>query len=653
MAALRARDLAGILGPGGALATVMPGYEARPGQLQMAEATLAALQRDGVLLVEAGTGTGKTLGYLLPAVLSGQRVVISTGTRALQDQIMRDALPLLSRLLGAEPSVAYMKGLSNYLCLRRYQAFLTGPASMRGAGARALPLLEDFAGHTQTGDLSELSLPAGLQSVLGEVCSGSDTRVGARCKHFDACFVTRMKQAAERAQLVVVNHHLFFADLALKAGGAAGYGGVIPDYDAVIFDEAHMVEDVATDFFGLSLSSAKLEALVRDAERVFSACRLGAAGEALTRELAVTASAFFAALPRPAAAESGRVPLHPDEFTGRVQAPMFALDTALDGIASFVEGQLERPEPLQQVQRRARQVQEGLSTIAEGGGRDMVTWTAQRGRGVQIGASPIDVAETLREELLLRGHGVVLTSATLTAGDSFEFVCKRLGIPEGAETLALPSPFDYAAQAALYLPRDIDDPRAQSFFPRAVSEVEALLSITGGGAFLLCTSLRAMHAFARRLQGALPYPVLVQGQAPSATLLERFRALGDAVLIATGSYWQGVDVPGDALRMVIMDKLPFDVPTDPLVQSRCERVEQAGDNPFMKYLVPSAALTLKQGFGRLIRSQRDRGIVAILDSRLSKKGYGKVLLRSLPPATRCATLAEVRSFWEDAACVSG
>lgn len=639
-------ELDELLGVGGALSRGMPGYEPRPGQLEMARAVELALSRDGVLLVEAGTGTGKTLAYLAPALLSGKRVVISTGTKTLQDQIMLDALPLLQRCVGKSLSVAYMKGLSNYLCLRRFDEFRHSPGSLRGAAARVLPLLEAWQQRTEIGDLSELPALSEQPSLAQQVCSGSETRIGSRCKHFDACYVTRMRERASQAQIVVVNHHLLFADLALRRSAGAYGAGVIPDYDAVIFDEAHMVEDIATDFFGVSISSGRLEKLVADAERIFRAAKLDDAAPSIVSDVAVTGSALFAMLPRPAAGEGGRVPLDPTEFTGRVQAPMFALDDALLALSAYAERHAERSDGLLQLGRRAGQVRDDLALVADGGGSNQVAWTIQRGRGVTIGASPIDVGETLRQELFMRGQAVVLTSATLTTAGSFEFVRGRLGIEEDAEELSLPSPFDYASQAALYLPADIEDPRDRGFHARAAREIIELVSLTGGGAFILCTSLRAMHALSKRCRPSIRQPVYVQGEAPNNILIQRFREEGDAVLFATQSFWHGVDVPGNALRLVIIDKLPFDVPSDPLVQARCARLQEQGIAPFMKYLVPSAALSLKQGFGRLIRGRNDRGIVAILDSRLSRKGYGKVLLRSLPDARRCTQLSEVRDFWE-------
>jgi ATP-dependent DNA helicase DinG len=634
-------DIEAVLGPSGLLARGMSGYEHRAVQLEMARATEQALRRDELLLVEAGTGTGKTLAYLVPALLSGKKVVISTGTKTLQDQIVQHDLPLLARHLGALPEVACMKGLGNYLCLRRYGELLRSPASLMPRVARDLPLVERWLERTETGDRGELELPDDA-AIWSDVQSGSDTRIGPRCAEYDRCFVTRMRNQAAAAQVVIVNHHLFFADLALRGDHPAG---AIPEYDAVIFDEAHLIEDVATEFFGVSVSSARVQVLLRDAERVLGAFELGREAERLIAHAAQRGSDFFAALPRAAGAEGARTPLSPEVFLDRLREPMFALDDALDALASFCKRKADAGEPVAQIARRADAVRDDVATIADGGGGGRVCYTHARGRSVSLGASPIDVTEILRERLFYRGVGVVMTSATLSTGESFAFVRSRLGIDVDARELLLASPFDYPSQAALYLPADLPDPRAADYLERAGAEITQLIALTGGGAFVLCTSLRMMRAFAERLRAELGERVLMQGDAPNAALLDRFRAHGSAVLVATMGFWQGVDVPGAALRLVIIDKLPFDVPSDPLIAARCARLEERGEQPFMKYLVPSAALALKQGFGRLIRTRHDRGIVAILDSRLSRKGYGRVLLRSLPPATRCRTMPEVVQFW--------
>lgn len=636
------------LGPSGRFSATLPGFESRPGQLQMALAIESALRHEGTLLVEAGTGTGKTLAYLLPAIESGKKVVVSTGTKTLQDQIMRHDLPLLEAQLGRAIKAACMKGLSNYLCLRRYEEFRHSAAAVSGTAGRHLSRLELWRERTQTGDYEEFAQELESAELWAEVQSGSDTRVGPRCKHFEACFVTRMRRSAESAELIVVNHHLYFADLALRDAG--GHAGILPDHDAVIFDEAHLIEDIATDFFGVSVSTTKLEVFVRDATRCFASVGLGARAERPVAAVALTASRLWSELPRPRLAlngEGGRTPLLAEHVVTRLTQPLFALDNALDAVANLALGEAARGESVAQIARRAQLLRDQLAFVAETGPGKHVAWTHARGRSSSVGCSPIEIGPMLRERLFMRGGALVLTSATLSTSGSYEYVKTRLGIDFEVDELSLPAPFDYAAQSALYLPSGLGDPREDGFSELASKEIAELVDITGGGAFVLCTSLRAMHELAERCQSLLPQQILVQGEASNAALLESFRKNGDAVLFATSSFWQGVDVPGAALRLVIIDKLPFDVPADPLIQARCQSLKQRGVEPFMKYLVPSAALVLKQGFGRLIRTQRDRGIVALLDERVSNKGYGKVFLRSLPEARRCRSLAEVRGFWDE------
>ncbi|MEM9192866.1 MAG: helicase C-terminal domain-containing protein, partial [Myxococcota bacterium] len=594
---------------------------------------------DGVLLVEAGTGTGKTLAYLLPAIASGRRVVVSTHTKALQDQIMEHDLPLLEEHLPIPFEAACMKGLSNYICRRRHAEFRkTAPSDMRPYSAQ-LQVLEEWMGGTAMGDRSELEALAEDADIWPSVTSSSETRIGKRCTFFDECFVTAMRARAQAANIVVVNHHLFFADLVARNTHGTG---VIPDYEVVIFDEAHQIEDVATRFFGVQVSTGRIETLARDAERSFGAAKIDLKGHG--RQVLLKGSEFFASLPR--SSVNGRAPLPQEDFSGAVEERMFALDNALDGLATWAKLQAGESEAIGQIARRAGAVRDQIATIAEGGGGTHVTWTESRGRRVSIGASPVDVSELLREDLFYRTPSVVLTSATLTTGGSYDFIKGRLGIDFNARERTLASPFEYKTQAALYLTRKMPDPRDAAFADAAEESINELTAITGGGAFVLCTSVRMMHELATRADDT--YPKLVQGEAPKGVLLDRFRTLGNAVLYATATFWEGVDVPGEALRLVIIDKLPFEVPSDPLVRARCERLELEGTPSFMKYLVPSAALTLKQGFGRLIRTRQDRGIVAVLDRRLVTKGYGQVFLDSLPPARRCTTLDRVTAFWQTA-----
>ncbi len=639
---MRASDWLGPMGP---LVDAIEGYEHRPSQMQMADAVEDALAHDGVLLVEAGTGTGKTWAYLAAALRSGRKVVVSTGTKNLQDQIVERDLPTLLRHLDLRdpPQVACMKGLANYLCLRRYDEFRSSADSV--SHSAELGVVERWRERTRFGDKAELPLAEDAR-IWPRVQSGSDTRIGARCSYYDQCFVTKMRARAEEAQIVVVNHHLYFADLALRAGSGPIGGAVIPDHDAVIFDEAHRLESVATLFFGSQISSAQIERLAKDATR---ALRTVKDPSPLPESLRAAADAFFLALPRPPEREGSRAPLDRSSFTEALEQRFFKLDDALAALGAHVKLRAREDESLGQVGRRCGAMRDTLARVTEGATGESVAWTSKRGHGVAIGLSPIRVGGVLEKELFGRDGAIVLTSATMTTGGTFDYIKQQVGVDFEVDELTLPSPFDYPRQVGLYIPESLPDPRQSTFIEQAAKTTLSLVAITEGGGFVLCTSHRNMHALADACRPTLVdrgHPVLVQGEAPKLALLERFRDAGDAVLFATASFWEGVDVPGRALRLVVIDKLPFEVPSDPLVHARCARLEEEGRQPFLELLVPAAALSLKQGFGRLIRSRRDRGIVAVLDSRLARKTYGKHFLASLPDASRLYTEQEAKAFWE-------
>ncbi len=649
---VRTRD---VLGPGSPLALALPGWEHREGQLAMAEAVEAALGGDRHLFVEAGTGTGKTLAYLVPAVLSGRKVIVSTATRALQDQIHSKDLPLVAEALGAHGvrfSASLMKGLANYVCLRRLDEARLAGSHAHGA---ALDRVAAWAAETQTGDRAELADLAEDAAVWREVASSSDTRIGAGCEHFDACFVTRMRREAEDAQIVVVNHHLFFADLALRSGPGGTRASVLPPYDAVVFDEAHQVEDVATEFFGVRVSSSRVDALLRDAERALAAAhqlealRSGPVRSALSAS-ADAAHAFFARMSLGSGSGEAHRALSDGDLTPEVLAAHEALDARLAAIEAVARSRPE--EALQLIARRTSDLRADLRGILtghrsspDGEISDLVRWIDVRARSVSLGASPVDVGATLRSRLFDRVPSVVCTSATLATAGAFHFARARMGAPPETAELVVPSPFDFASRAALYLPHDLPEPADPAFDAAAADRVAALVAMTDGGAFVLCTSTRGMRAIHAMLAGKVQGPLLLQGQGPKHQLLSRFRASGRAVLVATMSFWEGVDVPGRALRLVVIDKIPFAPPTDPIVAARSARLDREGGSGFAQYSVPAAAMTLKQGFGRLIRTQRDAGIVGILDRRIVKKGYGRALLASLPPARRVRDLDDLRAFW--------
>lgn len=647
---------AALLGGEGPLAKRLAGYEERTGQLEMARAVERALADDRILLCEAGTGTGKTLAYLVPALASGRRVVVSTASKALQEQIVQKDLPLIAEHLGLEVDAVLLKGLGNYLCLRRFQELRDGFVETgRGKGSReverALPIVEAWARGTVTGDRAELAELEESHSIWPLVVSSSETRIGPRCEHHDACHVTRLRRAAERAQLLIVNHHLLFADLALKGDHP---GGVLPPYDVLILDEAHRVEDVATAFFGSSVSTGGLARLFSDVEQSLRASRL-LEGPTSPGHLTVArdrTAEWFATLNAAASlsGDEGREPLPELDANPGLRDRYFALDDALGTVAQVLGAHAEIHEALAQVGQRVARVRQELASIVYPD-RARVAWLDRRASGgMAIASSPVDVGPVLRERLFSRGLGVVLTSATMTANRSFAFLRERLGLDEAldapVEELIAPEALDHASAALLYTPDDLPEVTDPAFAPAAAKRIVTLARATPGGAFVLCTSVRAMRAFRSELERELPErTLLVQGDAPKRTLLERFRTNGDAVLVATMSFWEGVDVPGAALRLVVIDRLPFEVPTDPLVVARGAALKARGGSAFADSSVPRAAIALKQGYGRLLRTRSDRGVVAILDRRIVTRSYGKTLLASLPPARRTSELAEIDAFW--------
>jgi ATP-dependent DNA helicase DinG len=672
-----------VLGPSGPLAQGLDRYEERPGQLLMAEAVERALAEERIVLCEAGTGTGKTLAYLVPALESGKKVVISTATRALQEQIFFKDLPLAHRILGLPMQATLMKGLGNYLCRRRFEEFVRSEEAARPGFARAIDTVRAWIEESETGDLGELAALREDDPVRLAIASSSETRLGQPCAHFESCFVTRMRREAEAARLVVVNHHLFFADLALRGPHP---GHVLPDYDAVIFDEAHQLEDIATSFFGVRVSEARLGRALDDAERALrhvgalDALFARSAGAALERGRRAVRE-FFAELARGVPRGEPRLTLERDVWSGPAQNRWIELDGALEHVELETRAARERGSTgssgapgrarpafvgaaLDATERRMTDLREQLAVVVDGGsGR--VTWLELGPRGAALSSSPVDLSFLLRQRVFETVPAIVLTSATLatratradaepdaagaTAASPFAYIRSRLGLSDDGvrvEELVVDSPFDFERQALLYTPRDLPPPSNVDFTERAAARVAELVRLVGGGAFVLTTSLRSMRAFHQRLRELAPgFRLLLQGDAPKATLLGAFRAAGDAVLVATTSFWEGVDVPGRALRLVVLEKVPFAVPTDPIVRARAEVLEAEGKNPFMHLHVPAAAIALKQGFGRLIRTRRDTGIVALLDERVHKKGYGRILLEALPPAARTDDLAAVQRFW--------
>ncbi len=618
---------------------MLPQYEERPSQAKLAGAVAKVLEGGGVLLAEAGTGTGKTLAYLLPAVELGRRVVISTGTRNLQEQLVEKDIPLLARALGRDLSVAVMKGRGNYLCLMRFRSFAQAGSFRRLDELPMFRAVESWAPDTESGDRAEIDGLPDTVDFWREISASSENCVGASCSDFGECWVTRMRERALEADIIVVNHHLLCADLAVKD---SGYGEVIPDYDTVILDEAHLLEDVATQYFGLVVSSHRLEDLGRDVDRELAAARLLAPDvRAECDGLSARAQSLFALV---GATTRGRR-LNRGWMSPRVEEQAQAVLGRLEGLRTALLALSDRPEAVTAVAARADTLRADLAFVLAAEDDAHVYFVETRGRGVHLRATPIDVSARLRASLFDRMRAAVLTSATLAVDGGFGYLRERLGIDE-AEELLLPSPFDFPRQAVLYVPRRMPDPQSPGFVPRAADEIVRLLRVSRGRAFVLFTSYANMHAVAERIAGEVPYPVLVQGEAPRGALLETFRRTPGAVLLATASFWQGVDVAGEQLSCVIIDKLPFASPSDPVVEARIDRIKTRGGNPFVDYQVPVAILMLKQGLGRLIRSASDRGILAVLDSRLVERHYGRRFLDSLPPARLVHDLAEVEAFAE-------
>ncbi|HLH04370.1 MAG TPA: ATP-dependent DNA helicase [Bryobacteraceae bacterium] len=622
----------------GVLSEAHPNYEFRPGQLEMAEAIENALREKHHLIVEAGTGTGKTLAYLIPALLSGKRVIVSTGTKNLQEQLYSKDVPFLQSLFDRPLRVCYMKGRANYLCRQKlYNAerepILTGLDEMRD-----FQIIREWEQTTQTGDRAELTQIAESSSTWWKLDARSDTCAGQKCAQFERCFITEMHRRAQESDIVIVNHHLFFADLAVRD---QPFGAILPDYTAVVFDEAHEIEDVAGQYFGISVSNLQIQELIKDAAA--SSRRKFFATPELDRaliQLGDRSDEFFRLFP----AEGRHGFATHDRFlanhAGIYRELLFALE-ALSTRLELVEGAIEEIIPLV---RRTRLLKQALEFWMEGRDSSFVYWTEARGRGLYLQATPIDVSQILPGRLFEKLDTAILTSATLTVAGDFAFLQQRLGL-SNAQTLHVKSAYDYEKQVLLYVPPHLPDPRDSDFTRRAADEIERILEITRGRAFLLFTSYAQMHQVYELLRRRLEYPLLVQGDAPRTALIERFRRTPGAVLFGTSSFWQGVDVQGEQLSCVIIDRLPFAVPSDPVVAARSEDVRSKGGNAFRDYQVPQAALALKQGFGRLIRASSDRGVLVLLDNRIIRFPYGRVFFESLPAYGFSKKLTDVEAFF--------
>jgi len=640
-----------VFGQNGLLARHHDSYEYRAGQIEMAARVSSAFQHKKHLVVEAGTGTGKTLAYLVPAITqaieNNRRVIISTGTKNLQEQLMEKDIPFLQSILPRKFSAAYMKGRANYACLYRIHKSGDQPILDGMDDIDHFRHVVDWVRETKTGDRAELTyLPENL-GFWNRINARGDVCIGQKCPDYEPCFITRMRARAEGAEIVIVNHHLFFADLAVRGNQ---FGKVIPDYDAVIFDEAHLIEDVAAEYFGSQVSNYRVDELVKDAVALPITDAIAVAGVTKAAgKVAGLSEQFWARFTMGRGAE-GRFPLMEGLFTsGDTQTSIgearAALDDALRRLESQADGFADQLPEAESVVKRIRQTRFDLDFIARQDDKNFVYWLERRGRGIYLQASPVEVADLLREKLFQNVDTCILTSATLSANGSFNFIRDRLGLDMSkTETYIAPTSFDHERQAILYLPRSMPDPRAPEFTSIAASEIVRIINVTQGHAFVLCTSNSSMAALYELVSARTSYPCLLQGSMSKAGLLDRFRSTPNAILFATSSFWQGVDVRGEQLSCVIIDKLPFAVPTDPVVQARSKFIDENGGRSFFDYSVPQAVISLKQGIGRLIRSRTDRGVIAILDPRLRTKPYGKDFLSSLPRMRITADLDDVGSL---------
>ncbi len=627
-----------ILGADGPLAQHIPGFTPREPQQEMAEAVEQAIANRGLLIAEAGTGTGKTFAYLVPALLSGEKVIISTGTKNLQDQLYHKDLPVVRDALGIPVTIAMLKGRGNYLCTHRLDLAEDQGRFTSRKQVNQLLRIRSWSGRTRSGDTSEMSDIPEDAPVWSLVTSNADNCLGQECPDFSDCYVMRARRKAQEADVLVVNHHLLFADMALREGG---FGEILPSANALILDEAHQLPDVATSFFGQSITGNQLLELARDTISE----DLQEAGEDKTLQnqadkLQKTVQDMRLAF----GPEQRRAPWRSVAEQAAMQDAVEKLHEALQGLQQLLEPQAQRGKGLENCLKRCAELLDRFGCLTGDSPADHIHWFETYKRSFSLHLTPLNIAEIFRGKVQQQKIAWIFTSATLAIGSEFDYFSSRMGLSD-AETCRWDSPFDYPRQAVLYVPEQMPSPAASNYTEAVLERALEVIRLSQGRAFLLFTSHRALQWAAQRLEGQLDYPLLVQGEMPRSRLLERFRELGNAVLLGTSSFWEGVDVRGEALSCVIIDKLPFASPGDPITEARIDALRARGGNPFMEFQLPEAVLTLKQGAGRLIRDDRDRGALVLCDPRLLSKPYGRLFLNSLPAMTRTRKIDVVQRFF--------